>query len=395
MPPFTSDDLGAVNDKVTLRLNGEELLVAESYDVRMSFFRQPSVFALRTGWGGTTQDLLRRYPPNSPFELHIGGRKQFTGRIYGVNCEQSTGATEVTFHGRDDLAPLHDAYAVKDVSYDNQTYVEMLTSVLTQAGYGDYTLLFDDTANRTARTGVTASGGGRLAFGRPRANRPQKKAGQLKAGEKLYDFYRKQIDRGGLFLLAGIADNDVPTLILTEPVTDTPPMYRILRRRGQLRNQVNVTQASFQNDGAKRYVEYVVHGRATDQKTGQKPVLGSFLDEAMLAAGFPRERVFVIRDDTVSTSEQADNLAWRTRSEHRREGRVLNYSVSGHSVPALTGRTSNDRAAWAVNTIVEVVDEEFGLQENMWITDVQFQRDAGGTRTNLTMVSAEDWVPPT
>src|SRR5512139_3362717 len=116
MPPFTSDDLGAVNDKVTLRLGGEEVLIAESYDVRMSWFRQPSVFALRTGWGGTTLDLLDKYPPNTPFELSIGGRVQYTGRIDAVNAEQGSGATEVTFHGRDDLAWLHDAYATADRS---------------------------------------------------------------------------------------------------------------------------------------------------------------------------------------------------------------------------------------------------------------------------------------
>ena len=45
-------------------------------------------------------------------------------------------------------------------------------------------------------------------------------------------------------------------------------MYRVIRRRGLLRNEVNVISASKKNDISKRATEYTVYGRAGDNKTG-------------------------------------------------------------------------------------------------------------------------------
>ncbi len=211
---------------LTLRFGGEELLIAESYDVRMSWFRQPAVFAIRTGWGGTTLDLLEKYPPNTPFELLIAGRVQFTGAVDAVNAEQSSGATEVTFHGRDDLAPLHDAYATSDRSFENDSYAEMVTKLLQAAGFGDFNLTYDDNANRARKTGVdNPTTGGKLVFGRQRAQRPQKNAGQLKVGEKLYEFAKKELDRAGLFLYAAARVDDVPQFVIAEPDGTQAPTY--------------------------------------------------------------------------------------------------------------------------------------------------------------------------
>jgi prophage tail gpP-like protein len=395
MPEQTSNDLGNVNDVVTLRLGGRELLISESYDVRMSFFRQPSVFALRTGWGGTTLELLDKYPPNTPFSLEIGGRLQFTGRLDAVNAEQSSGATEITFHGRDDLAPLHDSMANAERSFDKATYVEMVDQLLTDAGIGDYTLFFSDEANIARKTGVSSVSGSKV-FGRSTtaANSAKKKGGQLKVGERRYEFLKKELDRGGLFLMAGADFGDGPTFILTQPNTDDPPRYRILRERGLLRDKVNVTSASFKNDVAKRFAAYTIFGRSAD-KNNKTPVSATILDEEMIGYGFTAAaRTYTARVDTCTSIDEAQKLAWRERAENRREGYVVNYTVAGHSIPALNGRTRNDRAVWAVNTVVDVFDREYGIYENMWITDVQFQRDGSGTRTGLTLVSASDWVPP-
>lgn len=396
MPEFESRDLGGVNDEVVLRLAGETLLIAESYDVRMSFFRQPSVFALRTGWGGTTKALLDKYPPNTPFSLEIAGQIQFTGRIDAVNAEQSAGATEVTFHGRDDLAPLHDAMARAERSFDNSSYIEMVNALLADAGIEDYVITFSDEANAQRKTGVaTASASGRQVFGRSSssANSKKKKAGQLKVGERLYEFGKKELDRAGLFLYAAADIGDGPQFVLTQPNTQQPALYRIVRERGLLRNRVNSTSASFKNDVAKRYVEYTIFGRSTD-KNNKAPVSATIIDEEMIGYGFPRSRAYTARVDTCTSVDEARKLAWRARADTRRESYVVTYTVSGNTVPALSGRTTKNRAVWAINTVVDVFDDEFGIYEDMWITDVQFARDGSGTRTTLTLVSAADWVPP-
>lgn len=393
MPPFTSDDLGAVNDRVTLRLGGEEVLIAESYDVKMSWFRQPAVFALRTGWGGTTLDLLDKYPPNTPFELSIGGRVQYTGHIDAVNAEQGSGATEVTFHGRDDLAWLHDAFATADRSFDNDAYDTVIAKLLDSAGITDYTLIFENADNRIRKTGVDAPATTtKKVFGKNRATQRQKNAGQLKVGEPLYGFAKKELDRAGLFLFAAANTGNGPVFIITEPNKDQAPIARIVRRRGLLRNQVNVERASLKNDTTKRYCEAIVYGRAGDPKTGQQPVRGSYLDNEMIAYGFPRGRAITQRADKVANAAQAQYLARKMIAESRRDSWSLTYTVSGHSVPALNGRTSRDRAVWCVDAIVEVIDDEYGIAEKLWISDVTFRRDNSGTYTDLVFMRPDDLV---
>lgn len=397
MPDFTSRDLGGVNDRVTLRLGGADLLIAESYDVRMSFFTQPTVFALRTGWGGTALELLDKYPPNATFELLIGDKVQFTGRIDGVNAEQSAGATEVTFHGRDDLAPLHDSMAAVDRSFDDASYENVVTTCLDLAGVANYTLIFENTNNRDRRTGVVApSATNKSVFGRATTSSKtaKKKAGQLKLGETYYSFIKKQTDQGGLFLLASADVGSGPVFVLTEPNTTQPPRYRIVRRRGELRNAVNTTTGSLKNDTAKRFCEYVVFGRGGDPKSGQQAVQATYTDNEMLGYGFPRQRRRTARADNVSSVAEALKLAWRMRADDRRDSWNLSYTVSGHTVPALNGRTVNDRAVWSPDTTVEVEDDEYGLYGTYYISDVQFQRDGGGTRTMLTLIDPTDWVPP-
>ena len=399
MPEFTSRDLGGVNDEVTLRLNGETLLVAESYDVRMSFFRQPSVFALRTGWGGTALDLMERYPPNSKFELIIAGQTQFTGRIDAVNAEQSTGGTEVTFHGRDDLALLHDSFASVDRSFDDASYDDLVSWCLSDAGITDYTLIFENENNRARKTGVSISTPtNRKVFGRAstRGRAKKKKAGQLKVAQQLFSFCKQELDQGGLFLFAAADTGDGPVFVLTEPNTEQPATYQLVRRRGLLRNAVNVVSASFKNDVSKRYTEYVVHGRGGDRKSGQQPVTGTFIDNEMLVTyGFARgQRRKTSRADSIQNLTEANNLAWRMRADDRREGFNVTYTVSGHTIPALNGRTANDRAVWAFDTVVDVVDDEYGIYGPMYVQDVQFTRDSGGTRTTLSLFDAADWVAP-
>ena len=79
------------------------------------------------------------------------GRTQFTGRIDAVNAEQSVGGTEVTFHGRDDLALLHDSLASADRSFDDAAYDDLVTYCLTDAGIAEYTLFFTNQTTANAR----------------------------------------------------------------------------------------------------------------------------------------------------------------------------------------------------------------------------------------------------
>ena len=108
MPEFTSRDLGGVNDVVELRLNGGRWLIAGSYDVRMSFFRRPSVFALPAPDGAARR--------STSWTLSAGRQFRFRFIIAGAHAihwadrrrylETERRRYRITFHGRDDLALL-------------------------------------------------------------------------------------------------------------------------------------------------------------------------------------------------------------------------------------------------------------------------------------------------
>lgn len=377
---FTSDDLGAVNDTVVLKLNGEDVLIAESYEVKMGWLTQPGAFSIRLGWGGTAGDLAEKYPPNTPFELYIAGALQFTGRTDGYMLRRDTGATEVTIRGRDDLAPLHDARSTVERSFDNDTYHDLVLKALDAANVTDFTLIdeSDPTRNRRSNVDIPTT---RKVFGRSIGKRKAK--AQIKLGDSWYSFLKQELDRAGLFLFADKNN----TFVIAEPRTDLPAVARILNRRGLTRNLVNVVQADHRFETTHRFSECVVTGRGGNGgKLGQPSATGRYVDNEMTQIGY--NRPLAIRQDKVSSNEQAAFVARRRIAESRREDWQLNYVVSGHTIPSLI---ANKRAVWAVDTVVEVVDDEFYLYGKYWVESVTFRRNPS-TTTEINLMRVEDVV---
>ena len=195
--------------------------------------------------------------------------------------------------------------------------------------------------------------------------------------------------------MAAADTGDGPTFVLTEPNTQQPAMYRVTRRRGLLRNEVNVISASKKttsrsgppntpSTGARAITRRAAADRGHLPRQRDARVL-------RLTRGQKRKTA---RVDSVQSIAEAKNLAWRMRADDRRDGYNITYTVSGHTIPALNGRTANDRAVWCVDTVVDVVDDEYGIYGPMYLEEVQFQRDGGGTRTTLSLIDPADWVPP-
>src|SRR4051794_16517789 len=140
MADFSSDDLGAGDDAVRLTLGGEDVLVAESYEIKQSILTQPAAFSIRLGWGDVVRDLAKKYPPKTPFTLSIGNVVQQMGETDGYELEGTGGATQITIRGRDALAPLHDAYVTADESIHNATFHDVVVKAIEASGIKDYTL---------------------------------------------------------------------------------------------------------------------------------------------------------------------------------------------------------------------------------------------------------------
>ena len=121
-----SDGRGNLDDRVRLQLGGQEIKIAEHYSVVASILSQPARWSLRMGYGGVISDLLLANPPGTPFALNIGSTLQQSGFVDGYTVEQSVGASEVTFLGRDALAPLQSSHVDFEKSYSNITYADLV-----------------------------------------------------------------------------------------------------------------------------------------------------------------------------------------------------------------------------------------------------------------------------
>jgi prophage tail gpP-like protein len=277
---------------------------------------------------------------------------------------------------------MHDAFIEAELSLTDSTYAQLVERALAETT-ADWTLFYTNEDNRKLTTGI-----GVKQTGAPNVDPTQSSKGpvakQLKAkiGERWYEFVKRQLDRAGLFLWCGGQGE----FILTAPNANQAPIYRILRRRGQTRNEVNVISARFRNATSQRFSECKIYGRGGGKKFGRTKVSGIFVDEEMTALGL--KRPLVLHDDNVTNEEQAVFYARRKIAESIRNGWNLTYTVAGHTIPSLQ---TGQRAVWAPDTIVTIDDDEFGLSDNYYIEKVTFRRNPA-TTTELTLLRPDSLV---
>lgn len=411
MAQFGTDERGGLDDRVRLELGGTEVLISESYDVQAGILSQPAAFSVRLGHGGVAAELMRKFPPKTPFKLRIGEVDQYTGETDGYRAEGSAGATEVSIRGRDSLAPLWDAYVQNEKSYLHSTFSNLVRSALEELQLDPSRLKTSARADRQIRAGVPL-----VELAPPRTvdeivadvQRPAATVTgprqtnyassiQTKLGERWYDFIRRYLDRAGLFLWSG-ADG---SYILSQPNANLKPAYRIVRQRGKNVNAVNVESAEFVNETTHRHSSVTVYGRGGGKKKGRGKSRGSAIDDEMFngfrrsaeAAGGPDERGYhrplVVRDANCGSLAQAEFLALRKLAEERRAGWSLVYKLTGHTTPSISGR---ERAVWTFDTLVEVDDEEFGIQGIFYIENVAYHRGSDGTSTTIRLMRTSDLI---
>lgn len=383
MVDWSSDARGGLDDRVRLVLAGEEVAIAEQYECHIGFLTVPSTFALRLGHGGTVSQLLKRFRPNTPFQLFIGGALQMTGATDTIAVHEGEGSI-VTIEGRDRLALLHDSYIEEEKSYTDATYFDFVARNLTEIK-ADFTLFQDAAAARKIQTGVRVQKPPSETSAKTKIATDAGTAGSVvrivrsKMGERRYEFVKRHLDRAGLFL------RNAPdgTFILSEPNGDQKPLYRILRRRmGSARNTVSVRLGEYRNSSAPpRYTGCVVFARHGGRKH-KRGILTSdaSIDDEMWndptgkdgKVGFGiKNRFHVTRDANVYSMEQASAFAQRKLAEGRRACWRLQYIATGHTTPALVG---GGRAVWSPDTVVHVTDDELDLDDDFWIESVTHRR---------------------
>lgn len=390
MATYELGKIGEGADRVRLKINGTDVLIAEQYEVTCSLFNQPASFSITVGDANTARTIIERYQPGMPFQLLIGDVPQFTGVLDDPSAEGSIGGTRVTLRGRDASAPLHDDHVSAEQSFTDPTYVSLVRKQLDAVGLEGRTIQTSNRANRRIRAGVPINelaGPARSpveilthATGTPGVTHQEIRC---RMHERRWEFLMRYLQLAALFLWT-TADGQ---FVLSEPNVKQSPTSTILHRPNMSRLETNIISWSWQNKTQHRYSEYVIYGRATGGKNGHAKALGSYVDTEMQGLGFTKRKV--IRATNARTKEQAMFLARRMCAEDRRNGSQLSYVVAGHTNPFVGG---NQRAVWTPDTIHTINDAVVGVFEPMYLTDCTYRGSSQGTTTTLVFQRPADQI---
>lgn len=351
---------------------------------------QPASWSVRLGHGGTVKDLIKRFPPRTPFKLYIGQHLQQTGWTDTPGDEESNGGTEFTLRGRDKLAPLHDDLIDSERTFNESTYFSLTEKQLDEVGLGDETLFATNRAMRQIKAGVairellpardvfqilTEADGAGTTGGIVHQSI------QARLGERRYEFLKRYLDLAGLFLWSAPEG-----FVLTEPNANQKPIARIERGLNQTTQDTNIVRSSYENGTEHRFALYEVYGRGAGRKGNHAKALGSFRDIEMSVLGFKKRKT--IRAQNVRTVNQANFMARRHCAEDRRAGFKLRYVMSGHTTPSLNGA---GRSVWTVDTVVEVADELRGIEGQFYVSECTYRRSPQ-TETEIVLTRPEDLV---
>lgn len=396
----TDLELGGYQDQVRLRLGSEDLKIVESYEVKVAVLQQPGAFSLRLGWSKTAAELLKRYPPGTPFELYIGPTLVMSGLTYG-RAQPSSNYTQIELKGRDYLAVLFDDEIQREYEFTDETYFKLTRKILNVVGLKEAVgdgqggptrfVLYDNNDNNRAvvsrvkakprskgevieliPTGAT-TGAGKVFY----------KSLKSRTGTRWFDFLQEQYKFVGLFLMATGSGN----FALFRPRADMDAVCSITRQRNMLRKPGDAISCRFQDDTTMRHSSYIVYGRGGAGKEGREQIIGTYVDEEMVAYGFRNVRT--VTDDDCKSNKEADYIARRTCAEERRAGWQLTYTVSGHTYPSKFAKGSY--GVWVPDTVCRVDDDELDIHANFYVEAVTFKRSPE-TTTEITLMRPQDLI---
>jgi prophage tail gpP-like protein len=410
-------NVGTDDEEVKLVIKGEEITgIYQRYSINVDVFTQPANFSITVGDGSVVSELLTRYQRGDEFELYIGGTRVCKGRIDGRRAHGRPSV--VTFFGRDPLAPLFDNTVLAERAFQNETYFELTSSVLDEVGLQDALLLtsneqarkkfsdvnineskpprlsteheviqptvsvFRGVVNAAAATSQDAVQSFQVVRQMIEQGRTVRHIVSAETGTVWWSFLQEQYKKVGLFLWA-TPDGD---FVLSEPNANQEPAYRLLRRRGEDRNAVNVIDANFTDGSAEAHSIVVCYGKTGRGKNGRLTCRGEFQDQWLLAKNIRSTLAF--EDEGVTSDAEAEYVARRRIAEERRRDWSLSYTVAGHRVMASQGRS---RAIWCPDTVVDVQDDEYGLQDTYYLHGVTYERSPH-TTTTLHLMRKEDLV---
>jgi prophage tail gpP-like protein len=403
MSSFGGASQGGVDDGVRVQFFAKDAKFQkprffEDYAVRVSVLQQPAAFAVRLSARDGSAELLKAIPNNTKFQLYVGLLPQFTGYTDGQAANGANQSTSITLKGRDTLGKLFSNDVSAEKSFTNITYERLVEAAIGEVGLFSKVII-DSAKNKEVRSGVKVrevkvpvvssevvrTDGGAVV----------KHVVRAKLGESWLDFIRRHIAKRGLFVWSDFEGN----IVLSSPNPNQSPLFKWVRRRDRAgvlldqlvadkKERVNVFDAQLLNDTTNRFSEVVIYARNGGRHSGRGKLHSGFIDPEM--ANTPDGKTPDGKPGppglNVTSIAEAEFYARRKIAEANRASYHLSYTFSGHTAPALYG----GRAVITPDTIAHITDEEFGIDEPMYIETVEYKSPP--QTTTVTLMRLKDLV---
>lgn len=144
---------------------------------------------------------------------------------------------------------------------------------------------------------------------------------------------------------------------------------------------VNILSATGTLDWSERYSEYIVKGQARYSKTTDTKVEAHAVGRAKDEAITRYRPLLVVADTDANVASATDRADWEANTRIGKSGQA--------SITVQGWRQTPGGSLWEPNMLVHVISPWLGIEGEMLIRQVTFNKDSGGTTTQLDIVSPQ------
>lgn len=332
---------------VTLSVDGRDYRGWKTVSIAAGIEQQARTFTLGVSWRWPGENMEVPVKQGARCEIRIGADLVLTGHVYSTPVSYDANSVTRSIAGRSLTADLVDCAATGPVSQWNTQSVQAIVEALA-APYA---------VEVVSEVGETA---------------PVKEH-SIEPGETAFE----SIDR--LLMLSRLfsTDDGQGHLVIVAPGSGGRAVDRLELGK-------NILTGSAQLDYSAVFSEYRVTGQR--KRSDKEPAGDAAQIEAIALDDIrPRKRLKHVHEKGQLTQELAQSRADWERASRKGKALARTYKIQGW-------RQSNGDL-WRENMIVHIVDHLIGEDQEMLISQIQYNLGENGTTADLTVAPIEAFLP--
>jgi prophage tail gpP-like protein len=389
--------------------SGKKINRWKEYQVNSDFLTPADGWSFRVAAGDLASDERAVLQPGAQVQLSVNGYTQLEGTIDLVETSTSrSGGTEINIQGRDLLAECVDSCADPKIRLKpNDSLYTAVSKIFEPFGINPSDYLIDEQTDRDLRTGTNYTKGGR------REKKPTKRARKIVPDvgyqrphphEGAFAFASRLAQRFGFWIWMAASGKIV---IIGKPNFDQEPLHEFRSKLSDT-TQNNILESSLRLELSEQPSVIYAEGSGGGGEFGKakhrafmtNPALDVADDPAIstLLTRFPgatelafpafqhprlkarTSRPMYLHDEESKTFEQLEKFIQREMATRVRRAYTYHCKVVGHYNRETGG-------IYCVNTVANVIDDNVGAHERLWIKSRTFRKSrTGGSETELELI---------